>query len=74
LRRPRHQPETRHHDHRAGPFAGSATDPALEELAQARLARYKQPRAFVHLDALPRSPNGKLDRRALAGLVRKALA
>jgi acyl-coenzyme A synthetase/AMP-(fatty) acid ligase len=27
-----------------------------------------------HLDALPRSPNGKLDRRALAGLVRKALA
>jgi acyl-coenzyme A synthetase/AMP-(fatty) acid ligase len=54
--------------------SGSATDPALEELAQARLARYKQPRAFVHLDALPRSPNGKLDRRALAGLVRKALA
>jgi acyl-CoA synthetase (AMP-forming)/AMP-acid ligase II len=73
LRRTRHPPETRHHDHRAG-LPGSATDPALEELAQARLARYKQPRAFVHLDALPRSPNGKLDRRALAGLVRKALA
>src|SRR6056297_186742 len=53
--------------------AGIAEESALAELAQARLARYKQPRAYVHLDLLPRSPNGKLDRRALAGLVRKAL-
>lgn len=29
------------------------------------LARYKQPRAFVHLDALPSGANGKLLRRAL---------
>ena len=53
--------------------AGIAEEAALAELAQARLARYKRPRAYVHLDLLPRSPNGKLDRRALAGLVRKAL-
>lgn len=30
-----------------------------------RLARYKQPRAFVHLPALPTGANGKLLRRAL---------
>jgi acyl-coenzyme A synthetase/AMP-(fatty) acid ligase len=30
-----------------------------------KLARYKQPRAFVHLPALPCSANGKLLRRAL---------
>jgi acyl-coenzyme A synthetase/AMP-(fatty) acid ligase len=55
-------------------YAGSAATDSLPPLAEAKLARYKQPRAYVQLDALPRSPNGKLDRRALAGLVRKALA
>ncbi|MBL4767833.1 MAG: acyl--CoA ligase [Rhodobacteraceae bacterium] len=30
-----------------------------------KLARYKQPRAYVHLTALPAGPNGKLQRRAL---------
>ncbi|MCU0906468.1 MAG: AMP-binding protein [Rhodobacteraceae bacterium] len=30
-----------------------------------RLARYKQPRLFRRVEALPRGPNGKLDRRAL---------
>lgn len=38
---------------------------ALQTYVQSRLARYKQPRAFVHLPALPASANGKLLRRAL---------
>lgn len=37
----------------------------LKIAATERLARYKQPRAFVHLPELPRNPNGKLLRRAL---------
>ncbi len=38
---------------------------ALAEAAARRLARYKQPRLWVHLDALPRNPNGKLQRQKL---------
>ncbi|GAA6150099.1 acyl--CoA ligase [Pseudooceanicola nitratireducens] len=37
----------------------------LKQAAGERLARYKQPRAFVHIDQMPRNPNGKLLRRAL---------
>jgi len=37
----------------------------LQAHAEARLARYKQPRLFVPLDALPRGANNKLNRRAL---------
>lgn len=37
----------------------------LISAAQDRLARYKQPRAFVYLEQMPRNPNGKLLRRAL---------
>ena len=37
----------------------------LQAYAGERLARYKQPRAFVHLDAMPIGGNGKLLRRAL---------
>ncbi len=37
----------------------------LHAFASERLARYKQPRAYVHLDALPTGANGKLLRRAL---------
>ena len=40
-------------------------DPALRAYVEANLARYKQPRAFVHLPALPTGGNGKLLRRAL---------
>ncbi|MCR9126504.1 MAG: acyl--CoA ligase [Rhodobacteraceae bacterium] len=40
-------------------------EPELAAFAAARLARYKQPRAYVHLDALPAGANGKLLRRAL---------
>ncbi|MEO1106556.1 MAG: class I adenylate-forming enzyme family protein [Pseudomonadota bacterium] len=38
---------------------------ALRAYVQANLARYKQPRAFVHLPELPTGGNGKLLRRAL---------
>lgn len=37
----------------------------LRDFASERLARYKQPRAYVHLDSLPTGANGKLLRRAL---------
>ncbi len=37
----------------------------LQDFASAHLARYKQPRAYVHLDSLPTGANGKLLRRAL---------
>lgn len=50
--------------------SGSATEDALRALASTRLAPYKQPRLYVALPALPRSPNGKLDRRALAQLLK----
>ena len=42
---------------------------ALAAHAETCLARYKQPRLWVRLDALPRSANNKLNRRALAGLI-----
>lgn len=44
---------------------------SLAALAEARLARYKQPRLYIPLSALPRSANGKLDRRALARLLKE---
>lgn len=50
---------------------GPATEADLTALAEARLARYKQPRAYLRLDALPRTPTGKIDRRALRETHRK---
>ena len=38
---------------------------ALRTYVEANLARYKQPRAFIHMSALPSGGNGKLLRRAL---------
>lgn len=38
---------------------------ALTAHAAQNLARYKQPRRFIRLDALPRNANNKLNRRAL---------
>ncbi|MEQ6247981.1 class I adenylate-forming enzyme family protein [Sulfitobacter sp. HNIBRBA3233] len=38
---------------------------ALRAFASENLARYKQPRLFIHLDALPTGANGKLMRRRL---------
>ncbi|WP_238366588.1 class I adenylate-forming enzyme family protein [Mesobacterium pallidum] len=40
-------------------------DGTLKAHAAAHLARYKQPRLFIHRDALPTNPNGKLLRQAL---------
>ncbi|MFW8634630.1 class I adenylate-forming enzyme family protein [Cribrihabitans pelagius] len=46
-----------------GPEELNAAD--LAAFASARLARYKQPRAYIRLDTLPAGANGKLLRRAL---------
>lgn len=48
-------------------YTGPETlDPAeLDAFAHERLAAYKVPRGYVHLDALPTGANGKLLRRAL---------
>ncbi len=40
-------------------------DAELAAFAEQRLARYKQPRLFRHMETLPTNPNGKLSRRAL---------
>lgn len=46
--------------------ASKAIDSAeLESFAAARLARYKQPRLYVAVDAIPRNANGKINRRQL---------
>ncbi|MGB8621851.1 MAG: class I adenylate-forming enzyme family protein [Paracoccaceae bacterium] len=47
-------------------YAGTPTDEdALKTFAAERLARYKQPRIFIHMEALPKGGNGKLNRKAL---------
>jgi acyl-coenzyme A synthetase/AMP-(fatty) acid ligase len=51
--------------------AGDVSAESLTALAETRLARYKQPRLYIPLPALPRSANGKLDRRALARILKE---
>ncbi|MCE8441937.1 class I adenylate-forming enzyme family protein, partial [Rhodovulum sulfidophilum] len=47
-------------------YTGTPQDEAaLAAFAAERLARYKQPRLYVHLDELPKNPNGKLNRRLI---------
>lgn len=46
-------------------YTGTTTEAALQVHAEHYLARYKQPRLFVHHPTLPRTANGKLNRRAL---------
>ncbi|MFJ4010578.1 AMP-binding protein [Streptomyces sp. NPDC090026] len=53
---------------REGASPGKDTEEALAEAVKERLAPYKCPRAFVFLDALPRTPTGKLQRFRLRGL------
>lgn len=47
---------------RAGARAGEETKEALREFVTSRLVPYKCPRVFEFLDALPRTPTGKLQR------------
>jgi acyl-coenzyme A synthetase/AMP-(fatty) acid ligase len=50
-------------------YVGDPLDEAeLTAFAAARLARYKQPRVYIRLDALPSGANGKILRRALKPL------
>ena len=45
---------------------GAAVEPAdLVAFAESRLARYKIPRSFVLVDALPRTAAGKVDKERL---------
>jgi acyl-coenzyme A synthetase/AMP-(fatty) acid ligase len=49
-------------------FYSAATDlsePELRTWLEPRLARYKTPRLFLKVEAIPRGANGKLSRRAL---------
>lgn len=46
-------------------YTGTADEAMMRAQAEATLARYKQPRAYLHADTLPRNANGKLNRRAL---------
>ncbi len=43
---------------------------AMRAFASSRLAAYKQPKDYIHIDALPTGPNGKLARAALQTLWR----
>jgi acyl-coenzyme A synthetase/AMP-(fatty) acid ligase len=48
------------------PHAGASPDTAeIERFAAERLAAYKRPRAFAFVEALPRTPNGKVRRSEL---------
>ena len=52
-------------------WTGTATADELQALAAEGLARYKQPRNFIALPDLPRTPTGKINRRALREAYRK---
>ncbi|MCV2869971.1 acyl--CoA ligase [Defluviimonas sp. WL0002] len=45
--------------------SGTAAEADLAAAAESGLARYKQPRLYIHRDTLPRTSTGKINRRAL---------
>jgi len=47
---------------------------AVRRFCSSRLAAFKIPRVVVMLDAVPMTPRGKVDRRALDEAVRAAIA
>lgn len=52
-------------------WTGPAAPEVMRAAAETGLARYKQPREFIRIDALPRTPTGKINRRALREAHRK---
>lgn len=46
-------------------YAGDGEEIAVREALQKALPAYMQPQGLVHLEALPVTPNGKIDRRKL---------
>lgn len=46
-------------------WTGPADEAELRGFAESNLARYKQPREYIRLDAMPRTATGKINRRAL---------
>jgi 2-aminobenzoate-CoA ligase len=50
---------------RAGAFAGQPLVNELQQFVKQRIAPYKYPRAIEFIEALPKTPNGKLQRSAL---------
>lgn len=52
-------------------WTGPATESALAAIARDGIARYKQPRLWIRLEALPRTPTGKISRRTLRAAHRR---
>lgn len=52
-------------------WTGTASAALMQGHAETHLARYKQPREYIRLDALPRTATGKINRRALRDAYRK---
>lgn len=58
----------------AAAWTGSAPEAELRAAAEAGLARYKQPRLYRAQPSLPRTPTGKINRRALRAALREDTA